>query len=766
MRGIRDKLLRPSSTSSTAATTTTDHPPAEDNDDNDLRSTSSSNGKTIESYQRLPTAAASPCRKSSLPSLSRLASKLRQGEIRSPPALPAFPPSSSSSTTSDPHCSLHHSYHDIDKVDAPRGTTNPPLLRHFPNSAILPTLTVQEPSPDLKPSNHTTHPTTISVRSPPCVSPLLVSRAKLDPVSDRAQPLPTPQSPACCSLRPSLIRSNSRESYIGAPSQQAVTAYDDSLKCEKSLSEHSHPSTVFNRVRNSAMSRRKIWVRRPGQSATLVQVDKDDLVDDVRDLILRKFTNSLGQSFDSPDLTLRVSPRGQANERVLGPEESVWRMLDEFYPEGQTVHEALLIDVPQRRTPRPSPRVALHSSGYNYEDHRPSESGNDYFPPMPAASPHNVQHIVSSSDTNQGYHHHHHPQTAAAALPQHQHQQLPASHPHSMSIIGTGQLPALPSPRERKQHHRPRAVRQQTASPSPANAAVHPHSRPRAHRDSASEMRHSSHAPAAPPLPTPPASEATSSTINVTSKVATPPIDHVASPHVVAGGAGAQGRYKKTRNSAANGNSTLQDQARESSFPAFGSQLLDGGAVPPISVLIVEDNIINLKLLEAFVKRLKVRWATAMNGRDAVAKWRSGGFHLVLMDIQLPIMSGLEATKEIRRLERINGIGVFARNDDKRCGSNLSEDDHAPSGDIGDGTEQIVGEDRLQVEDLFKSPVIIVALTASSLQSDRHEALAAGCNDFLTKVGFSSHAPLPCADYLRRLMHWLPTVPTLSCTQG
>jgi osomolarity two-component system response regulator SSK1 len=34
---------------------------------------------------------------------------------------------------------------------------------------------------------------------------------------------------------------------------------------------------------------------------------------------------------------------------------------------------------------------------------------------------------------------------------------------------------------------------------------------------------------------------------------------------------------------------------------------------------------------------------------------------------------------------------------------------------------------------MFKSPVIIVALTASSLQSDRHEALAAGCNDFLTK---------------------------------
>ncbi len=39
-------------------------------------------------------------------------------------------------------------------------------------------------------------------------------------------------------------------------------------------------------------------------------------------------------------------------------------------------------------------------------------------------------------------------------------------------------------------------------------------------------------------------------------------------------------------------------------------------------------------------------------------------------------------------------------------------------------------EDKLENRELFKSPVIIVALTASSLQSDRHHALAAGCNDF------------------------------------
>lgn len=133
------------------------------------------------------------------------------------------------------------------------------------------------------------------------------------------------------------------------------------------------------------------------------------------------------------------------------------------------------------------------------------------------------------------------------------------------------------------------------------------------------------------------------------------------------------------------------------------------------------------------MKRLSVRWKCAANGEEAVRKWRQGGFHLVLMDIQLPVMNGLEATKEIRRLERLNGIGVFPKTPDGRS-SAANASALSPPKMGAKPQRSLKEEDTLMDLNLFKSPVIIVALTASSLQSDRHEALAAGCNDFLTKV--------------------------------
>jgi len=246
----------------------------------------------------------------------------------------------------------------------------------------------------------------------------------------------------------------------------------------------------------------------------------------------------------------------------------------------------------------------------------------------------------------------------------------------------------------------------------------HPHSRT---HSSASEKSITGGAPLiAPPLPTSPAVKE-NDLVSQIQRVATPP-PRVNSPRPA--------RARKTKKANVD-------------HPSLPAGMLNG-AVPPINVLIVEDNIINLKLLEAFMKRLKVRWQTAMNGREAVTKWRAGGFHLVLMDIQLPIMSGLEATKEIRRLERLNSIGVFSS----------SASSSAPS-EKEDGEPE--GEDKLPSTVLFKSPVIIVALTASSLQSDRHEALAAGCNDFLTKV-----FPLPT----KSILHLFPFVSEYKLTMN
>lgn len=140
--------------------------------------------------------------------------------------------------------------------------------------------------------------------------------------------------------------------------------------------------------------------------------------------------------------------------------------------------------------------------------------------------------------------------------------------------------------------------------------------------------------------------------------------------------------------------------------------------VPQVNVLIVEDNVINQRILETYLRKRKIRSSTAKNGREAIEKWRQGGFHLVLMDIQLPVMNGIEATKKIRSLENKNRIGVFS-----------SAASNEASKDAGSA---VTSDDILDVKK-FRSPVIIVALTASSSLADKSEALAAGCNDFLTK---------------------------------
>ncbi|KAI1498397.1 hypothetical protein F5X99DRAFT_431783 [Biscogniauxia marginata] len=560
-------------------------------------------------------------------------------------------------------------------ITTPGATTALPSIHEHPATS----LTVSSPPPFIHQSHVPTQPQptasnlyprpTADEIAPP-IDDSLSTPALLTPVAintPASLASPPPPLPSSSLLSPSVSRP------AGPPRRQSLLPNRQTTLI-KALLETGHasesgqvdPDQLLPISGN--MVTRKIWVKRPLASATLVTINEDDLVDDVRDMILRKYANSLGRQFDAPDLTLRIFNREQQTSRPLQPDEPMSRTLDSYYPGGQSVEDALLIDVPSRRTPKASPNPRF------YADDRPHESATDYFPPYPPPA-----HTLGPA-----------PSTALNAL----------HFPPSMAIVSGGQLPSLPSPggTRRLGSSRPKIQRMHTASPvstvtnghsSQSGApptGTHNYPRPpRSRTHSGASSDQSNHPPAAPPIPTPPPAERT----------ATPP-PRVSSPRPSA-------RAKKSK--------------KAIEHPALPSGLLDG-AVPPINVLIVEDNIINLKLLEAFVKRLKVRWQTAMNGREAVNKWRAGGFHLVLMDIQLPVMNGLEATREIRRIEKVNSIGVF------------SSSASSPPDEI---QAEPAEEDKLANTEMFKSPVIIVALTASSLQSDRHEALAAGCNDFLTK---------------------------------
>jgi len=229
------------------------------------------------------------------------------------------------------------------------------------------------------------------------------------------------------------------------------------------------------------------------------------------------------------------------------------------------------------------------------------------------------------------------------------------------------------------------------------------------------------------------------STIEALRKTASPPSSPRTSP---ASAKLSSGRW---------GSSTRRSQTERvtSPSPMRKAKPAEPSIVPPISVLIVEgvpslyisrsdtedlaDNPINQTLLSTFMRKKQIKYDVAKNGEEAVEKWSSGRFHLILvrrsrpnfarfshneqMDIQMPVMDGISATKEIRRLEKLNASQGYP-------GTPQTEGQRTPS--------DISNDSRMSTSP-FRSSVIIVALTASSLQSDRVAALAAGCNDFLTK---------------------------------
>ncbi len=75
----------------------------------------------------------------------------------------------------------------------------------------------------------------------------------------------------------------------------------------------------------------------------------------------------------------------------------------------------------------------------------------------------------------------------------------------------------------------------------------------------------------------------------------------------------------------------------------------------PVKVLLAEDHPTNRRVVQLILEAAGVDLTCVQNGLEAVEAWRSDAFDLVLMDMQMPVMDGLTAIREIRRREASQG---------------------------------------------------------------------------------------------------------------
>ena len=134
-------------------------------------------------------------------------------------------------------------------------------------------------------------------------------------------------------------------------------------------------------------------------------------------------------------------------------------------------------------------------------------------------------------------------------------------------------------------------------------------------------------------------------------------------------------------------------------------------------LLLAEDNIINQQVAAALLEKLGLHADTVASGEEALNALALTTYDLVLMDVQMPVMDGLTATREIRKKEKKGLRAKKGKNHNGRAPTAA----HLP----------------------------IIAMTANAVQGDREECLKAGMDDYLQK-------PVSIRELADILQKWLP----------
>jgi len=143
----------------------------------------------------------------------------------------------------------------------------------------------------------------------------------------------------------------------------------------------------------------------------------------------------------------------------------------------------------------------------------------------------------------------------------------------------------------------------------------------------------------------------------------------------------------------------LTEELNDSSYSDFD------GTLSNLKLLLAEDNLVNQKLAMALLNKFGITPDIANNGKEALQKLEENHYDLVLMDCQMPIKDGYQATKELRQWAR-------------------------------------------PIKD-----VVVVALTANAMQGDEEKCHAAGMNDYITK-------PVNPAVLKEKLLKWSTVIQT------